>query len=122
MDETTQKSKRPVKKSAGPVIKPSPMTIEQFRSYLRGIMFVGGEGWCPNQKQWEAIVEIIDNLQFDPSSTQTAPTTTQVSQVVPAFYPPQPMWTTPPAQSMIEPPAPVDPNKPLDGPYKSEFI
>lgn len=53
--------------AGGAAIQVTAMTIEQFRSYLKGIMFVGGEDWFPDRAQWEAIVGIIDNLIVSPS-------------------------------------------------------
>lgn len=61
-------NKRPKKQKPTPsiVFPTNPMTLDQFRSYLRGIMFVGGAEWYPNHEQWGAIMNVIDTLIVTP--------------------------------------------------------
>lgn len=103
----------------------TPMTLEQLRSYLKGIQFVGGEGWHPDQKQWEAIVQLIDTLIPDQVQVE--------AELVhaPYFVPPQNSWAEPPTQIpriqdipgggfTMTPPVPSTPD---DGaPYRSEYV
>jgi hypothetical protein len=67
-------------------IKPTVMSLDEFRSYLKGIMFVGGKNWVPNAQQWSAIVQIIDQLDIKP----VAPIVKQYPSVA------QPVWNSPP--------------------------
>lgn len=53
-----------------------PMTIVQFRSYLKGITFVGGQNWHPSRDQWEAIVQIVDQLIVPDGAATSIPRTT----------------------------------------------
>lgn len=110
----------------------TPMTLEQLRSYLKGIQFVGGEGWHPDQKQWEAIVHLIDTLVPDQVPQVEAESSAPYSGygTVPYPIPSQNSWaesaqipriqdipgggftTTPPVTST-----------PVDGaPYRTEFL
>jgi hypothetical protein len=75
-------SKAPKTKSKGGTIKVETMSLNQFRSYLKGIMFVGGPTWRPDREQWEAIVAIIDKLTID------APQQQAVSYAQPAYSQP----------------------------------
>lgn len=102
-----------------------PMTLEQLRSYLKGIQFVGGEGWHPDQKQWEAIVYVIDTLVPDQPVVNT-PQYPQYPQYDPQQQPVE--WSAPPQPvrdgwgngvTMVPP----TPSTPEDGaPYRTEFL
>lgn len=86
---TVKKPKLPKRVKLGS-ISSGPMSIEQFRSYLQGIMFVGGPSWCPDRTQWEAIVQIIDQLILSqPVLPTTVPAQTQTWNADNYTHPPQ---------------------------------
>ena len=112
-----------------PSTTPVAMTIEQFRSYLKGIMFVGGPDWCPTPEQWANIVKIIDNLVIPESVTLTTGSTS--SSTAPPYgfdpYNPVPQYTLQPQiESILPPLAPqplnIAPASPEAGDYQSPFI
>lgn len=70
LPEPTTTPKMPKTKAKGGTIKVEAMSLNQFRSYLKGIMFVGGPTWRPDREQWEAIVAIIDKLTVDAPQQQ----------------------------------------------------
>lgn len=83
LPEPTTAPKMPkVSKAKGGVIKVEAMSLDQFRSYLKGIMFVGGPTWRPDREQWEAIVAIIDKLTIDSPQQQQRPAPQQQSYPV----------------------------------------
>jgi hypothetical protein len=87
-------------KAKGGVIKVEAMSLNQFRSYLKGIMFVGGPTWRPDRDQWEAIVAIIDKLTVDAPQQQavtyTQPAFTQAASA-PGWDQQAPSWQPMPA-------------------------
>ncbi len=115
-DLTLPKKRQPKTKStASTQIVPAAMTIEQFRSYLKGITFVGGPDWHPNRQQWEAIVEMIDNLILSaPQQSQQQPQPQYAQQ-----YQSPPVWQPPPG--MVETSLASSP-PPDDGSYRSPFV
>ncbi len=97
-DVTPKPQRKPKKQGAKQqsLIRDSaPMTLEQFRSYLRGIMFVGGDGWHPNLQQWEDIVFMINNLIDSPRP----PVQQQVVEQPMYEAPYSPQYYTPPQQT-----------------------
>ncbi len=107
-------------KSKGGVIKVETMSLNQFRSYLKGIMFVGGPTWRPDREQWEAIVAIIDKLTVDSPTQQTT------QAVAPAYQVPQNSWqqnpTWEPMQSQVRTPSAMDGVNEDGGEYKTPFV
>lgn len=120
-NETTKstKTKRPTAK--GGSIKVEPMTLDQFRSYLKGIMFVGGPSWRPDREQWEAIVAIIDKLTVD-TATQSASRTPQyaVQPAVNGWDQTAPQWAPMTQQSAL--PTAMDTVNEEGGEYRSPFV
>ena len=122
LGETNGKPKRPASKAKGGVIKVETMSLNQFRSYLKGIMFVGGPTWRPDREQWEAIVAIIDKLTVDapqqPSYANNTPyavptaETTGWNQTAPVWQPMAPQQQLPSAMDTVED----------DGSYRSPFV
>lgn len=113
--ETTQlpKTRRITKKTSTVVeattptgISVEPMTIVQFRSYLKGITFVGGPNWHPSRAQWEAIVQIVDQLIVgEPTAIPQQPTFRQPIYQQP-MVPQQPAvhWQTNHSEPQMPPP------------------
>jgi hypothetical protein len=83
-------------KSKGGVIKVETMSLDQFRSYLKGVMFVGGPTWRPDRDQWEAIVAIIDKLTTTGNTTQ--PTSAVPYQAPQNNWQQSPTWEPMPTQ------------------------
>ena len=113
--EKKARTPRPAKNQTGAIVV-APMTIDQFRSYLKGIMFVGGQSWCPDRTQWEAIVEIIDKLIVN------EPTQVQSNQptVLPSYLPPQaPQYYSGPS---LDSTLPVSNIQQDDGTYQTPFV
>lgn len=111
---------KPKTKAKGGVIKVETMSLNQFRSYLKGIMFVGGPTWRPDREQWEAIVAIIDKLTVDTPQQQTV-------QSTPAYQVPQqnnwqqnPTWE--PMQPQVRTPSAMDTVSEDGGEYKTPFV
>ena len=109
-------------KSKGGVIKVETMSLDQFRSYLKGVMFVGGPTWRPDREQWEAIVAIIDKL------TTTGNTQPQTTAAV-AYQAPQNSWQQnpqwepmPPQQPQRATPSAMDTVSEDGGAYTPPFI
>ena len=84
-------------KSKGGVIKVETMSLDQFRSYLKGVMFVGGPTWRPDREQWEAIVAIIDKLTTT-GNTQSQPTAAAAYQAPQNSWQQNPQWEPMPPQ------------------------
>lgn len=108
-------------KAKGGTIKVETMSLNQFRSYLKGIMFVGGPTWKPDREQWEAIVSIIDKLTID--------TPQQPQPVAAATYamPQSNGWDqTNPSWSATPPPSPsrsaIEQSNEEGGAYQSPFV
>jgi hypothetical protein len=120
-DPTTTPKMPKVSKTKGGTIKVETMSLNQFRSYLKGIMFVGGPTWRPDRDQWEAIVAIIDKLTVDAPQQQAAAYT-------------QPVYTQPAAaagwdqQAPSWTPMPASPRSAMDtvnedgGTYVTPFV
>jgi hypothetical protein len=127
-EETTKPAAKrsPKKTTSGISITPTAMTLEQFRSYLKGITFVGGDDWHPNRQQWEAIVQMIDNLIPEVVDIKPAPAPQQPVYQQPFgqhYYPPAPPPQVYSAPSALERPSASPATPPSeDGPYRSEFI
>jgi hypothetical protein len=68
-------------------ITPGVMTLEEFRSYLKGIMFVGGKNWVPTAQQWADIVQIIDQLDTSPKVAAPRQPTTYPGVTQPTWLP-----------------------------------
>ena len=117
---TTEQPKRQYrpkpKQTTEATIQVAPMTIEQFRSYLKGIMFVGGPEWHPTRQQWNAVVDIIDNLIVEPTSEQRAPVYQQPIYSPPMLTPEQ-MYPAVPPRSFADAAPPSD-----DSAYSSPFV
>jgi hypothetical protein len=118
LPEPTTTPKMPkVSKPKGGTIKVETMSLEQFRSYLKGIMFVGGPTWRPDRDQWEAIVAIIDKLTV---GTQATNYTQQAFAPAAAqgWDQTAPQWQPLPS-ALAAPPRQADDG---DGPYSSPFV
>lgn len=116
---TTKAPKTP--KAKGGTIKVETMSLNQFRSYLKGIMFVGGPTWKPDREQWEAIVSIIDKLTID--APQQQPVANSVSYAIPQSN----GWDqTNPSWSATPPPSPsrsaIEQSNEEGGSYQSPFV
>lgn len=120
-DPTTTPKMPKTSKAKGGTIKVETMSLNQFRSYLKGIMFVGGPTWRPDREQWEAIVAIIDKLTVDApqqltyssSAPMVAPAiATGWDQTTPTWQPMAPQQTPPSAMDTVE----------EDGVYRSPFV
>ena len=122
LPEPTTTPKVPKTKAKGGTIKVEAMSLDQFRSYLKGIMFVGGPTWRPDREQWEAIVAIIDKLTVDtpqqPTQPQQVYSTPSAGNPAAGWDQTQPTWQpmSPAVVSSLNPPASDD------GPYRSQFI
>jgi len=99
LPEPTTTPKMPKAKAKGGTIKVETMSLDQFRSYLKGIMFVGGPTWRPDRDQWEAIVAIIDKLTVNTPQQQAPayvqPVYTQAASA--GWDQTQPSWQPMPA-------------------------
>lgn len=96
-----------------PKIKAREMSLEEFRSYLKGIMFVGGKNWVPSASQWAAIVQIIDQLQVPTATNQPTNAVGYPSHQVPyREYPQQPVWGSDPNVATYNPSYPVSTSLP----------
>lgn len=108
-------------KSKGGVIKVETMSLDQFRSYLKGIMFVGGPTWRPDREQWEAIVAIIDKLTTTGNTTQ--PTPAVPYQAPQNNWQQSPTWEPMPTQQSQRPtPSAMDTVNDDGGAYVPPFI
>lgn len=107
-------------KSKGGVIKVETMSLDQFRSYLKGIMFVGGPTWRPDREQWEAIVAIIDKLTTTGNATQSTPTVPY--QAPQNNWQQSPSWDPMPQQPQRAAPSAMDTVNDDGGAYVPPFI
>lgn len=58
---TKKKTKRKTKKA----LSNEPVTISEFRSWLSGVIEFQESDWTPNEQQWGAILNKINNLVDD---------------------------------------------------------
>jgi hypothetical protein len=106
-------------KTKGGVIKVETMSLDQFRSYLKGIMFVGGPTWRPDREQWEAIVAIIDKLT---TTGNTQPTAAVAHQAPQNNWQQSPTWEPMPQQPQRPSPSAMDTVSEDGGTYTPPFI
>jgi len=117
------KTSKPAKATKRVRIEQKPMTIEQFKSYLNGIAFVGGDDWSPDATQWAAIVGIVNQLVVDQPQPQRPefgyPQQTYVAQHSGGFPSGSPTLTAAEFQSSL---APIQPPSSDDGTYVTPFV
>lgn len=108
-----------VAKAKGGTIKVETMSLGQFRSYLKGIMFVGGPTWRPDRDQWEAIVAIIDKLTVDAPQQFNQPQPTFTPAAAQGWDQTAPQWQ--PLAPQVLPRSTIEGGDD-NGTYRSEFI
>jgi len=119
-EDQTVSQPKPRGKAKGGVIKVETMSLNQFRSYLKGIMFVGGPTWRPDRDQWEAIVAIIDKLTVDgPVPVATAPAYQMPQQQNP--WQQSPSWE-PMQPQQVRTPSAMDTVSEDGGEYQTPFV
>ena len=109
-------------KSKSGTIKVETMSLNQFRSYLKGIMFVGGPTWKPDREQWEAIVSIIDKLTIDAPQQLSAPAPASyaMQQSPNGWDQTNPSWSATPPPTLSR--SAIEQSNEEGGSYQSPFV
>lgn len=50
------------------------MKVDNFKSWLDGVLEMNEEGWVPSKIQWKKILEKINSLEIDNSMVNSQPT------------------------------------------------
>ena len=75
----------------------SKLTVQEFQTWLQGIMEFQSPDWSPNKEQWEAIYDKIMNLKAE--STTVNLSASSVRDIVDAVSEEMPNFNNPPASN-----------------------